>query len=89
MKVSSLELKINGIAVTLCSNTTREDMISLLGQPDDVGGFSRKFRNGSILKYSGTEFHFSGDKDMDTLALIYRERLVGAEYFPDILVKFD
>ncbi len=37
---------------------SREEIISSLGQPDEVGGTSRKYKHPSVYKYANTEYHF-------------------------------
>ena len=37
---------------------TRQEVIGILGEPDESGGVSRKYRSPSILKYSCVEAHF-------------------------------
>jgi hypothetical protein len=52
---------------------SREEIRAILGQPDDVGVTSRKWRTPAIYKYGDVEFHF-GLGPQGTLILIYRER---------------
>ena len=35
---------------------SREEIISSLGQPDEVGGTSRKYKHPSVYKYANTEY---------------------------------
>ena len=51
---------------------TRDDLRAILGEPDDVGGTSRKYPNPAIWKYGELEFHFEQGQD-GTLWLIYSE----------------
>jgi hypothetical protein len=37
---------------------TREEVRSLLGDPDDTGGASRKYKHPCIWKYGDVEFHW-------------------------------
>jgi hypothetical protein len=37
---------------------TREQLVSLLGKPDDTGGSSRKYRTPAIYRYGNLEYHF-------------------------------
>jgi hypothetical protein len=48
----------------------RDELKELLGEPDDVGGTSRKRRMPRIWKYGSVEFHFG---DEDDLRLVYFE----------------
>jgi len=48
---------------------TRERLVELLGDPDDVGGTSRKYKTPSVYKYGTMEYHF-GPRKNDTLWLI-------------------
>ncbi len=48
---------------------SRDEVRRVLGEPDDVGGTSRKHRRPRIWRYRDLEFHFSGDG----LSLIYQE----------------
>ena len=50
---------------------TEADVKSLLGEPDDVGGISRRQRRPLIWKYGDFEFHFLPDSDR--LWMIYVE----------------
>lgn len=67
--------------------TSRKELQSIFGPPDDIGGFSRKKKRGVILKYGETEFHFDGDRDEDRLFLIYREHEVAGEIVPEVSIK--
>jgi hypothetical protein len=40
----------------------RDQVVEILGQPDDVGGSSRKYRTPSVFKYGHVEFHFESNK---------------------------
>jgi hypothetical protein len=51
---------------------TREEIRSLFGEPDAVGGTSHKHKAPSIWKYGELEFHF-GKKSTDTLSLIWSD----------------
>jgi hypothetical protein len=42
---------------------SREEVLALLGPPDDVGGTSRKYRTPSVFKYGQIELHFEPWKD--------------------------
>lgn len=55
---------------------SREDIRTLFGEPDAVGGTSRKYRTPAVWKYGELEFHF-GPKSTDLLALIYSESADG------------
>ncbi len=48
---------------------TRDEIRALFGEPDAVGGTSRKHGVSRIWKYGDLEFHFDGD----VLALIFSE----------------
>ena len=51
---------------------TRDELRAILGEPDDVGGTSRKYPNPAIWKYEDLEFHFEPGQD-GMLWLIYSE----------------
>jgi len=51
---------------------TREKIKALFGEPDAVGGTSRKYRTPSVWKYGELEFHFDS-RSTDVLWLIYSE----------------
>lgn len=51
---------------------SRNEIQSIFGEPDTVGGFSRKNKLPAILKYGEIEFHF-GNKPEDKLYLIYQD----------------
>ena len=80
---------MRGKCETLTSQISRNDLIRLYGEPDEIGGFSRKKKRGMILKYEETEFHFNGDKSDSLLSLIYKERVVNDEHHPEISVLFE
>ena len=61
----------------------------MIGEPEDIGGISRKKRRGQILKYGKIEFHFDGDRGQDHLFLIYREKWIGDQVSPDLSVNFE
>jgi hypothetical protein len=63
-------------------------MIKILGEPDDIGGISRKAKRGRIIKYGDIEYHFDGHTDNSNLCLIYSEREYDGEWTPDIAIKF-
>lgn len=50
----------------------REAIKELFGEPDVVGGTSRKYPAPAIWKYGELEFHF-GPMSTDVLSLIYSE----------------
>ena len=89
MQINAVVLKMKQKEFKVTSSTTREQLIRLVGTPDDIGGFSSKRKRGAILKYDETEFHFTGDKDEDHLRLIYREQKVGDDYVPEISIKLN
>ncbi len=89
MKIHSTELQLNGKVASVSGQTSRLELINLFGEPDDIGGFSRKSKRGRIIKYGDSEFHFEGDQDDDSLFLIYREQLVAGEYVPEMCIKFN
>jgi hypothetical protein len=51
---------------------SRQEVISVVGPPDDVGGTSRKYRQPSIFKYGRIELHFEPWKN-GRLFLVYSE----------------
>jgi hypothetical protein len=87
MIVLSVEIEIASQAATVSRRTSRQELQSLFGPPDDVGGFSRKKKRGVILKYGQTEFHFDGDQDEDCLFLIYREQDVAGVIVPEVSIR--
>jgi hypothetical protein len=87
MIVLSVEIEIASQAATVSRRTSRQELQSLFGPPDDVGGFSRKKKRGGILKYGQTEFHFDGDQDEDCLFLIYREQDVDGVIVPEVSIR--
>lgn len=54
----------------LTSSSERNDLRTLLGDPDDVGGISRNHPVPRIWRYGGVEFHF-GTGSPSTLALLH------------------
>jgi len=89
MEIVSAKIEMRRIFGTVSYETTRRELVILFGEPDNIGGFSRKIKRGQILKYGETEFHFTGGKELDTLFLIYRKQLVIDEYVPEISIKFN
>lgn len=62
---------------------------ALLGEPDEVGGFSRKHRRPRILKYGAWELHFGPslwliftDTDLEALTPSQVRQLLEAEDIP-------
>ncbi len=51
---------------------SREEIRALFGEPDAVGGASRKYPVPGVWKYGELEFHF-GPKKEDTLWLLHSE----------------
>lgn len=80
---------MRGKSEKLTPQTSRSELLQLFGEPDDIGGFSRKKKRGMILKYGETEFHFNGDKEDSFLFLIYREKVVNGEHYPEISILFE
>ena len=54
---------------------SRDDLRAAFGEPDDVGGTSRKHRVPAIWVYGGLEFHF--DTAGGELCLIYQDTADG------------
>ena len=52
---------------------TRAELKAVIGEPDDVGGTSRRWRTPAIFRYADVEFHFDLGPQ-GTLSLIYQER---------------
>ncbi len=42
---------------------TRQEVQSILGEAEDTGGFFRRYRSPSILKYGNVELHFEQPQD--------------------------
>lgn len=61
---------------------TRAELKAVLGEPDDVGGTSRRWRTPAIYKYADVEFHF-GLGPQGLLELIYQER----DDIPEISIR--
>ena len=55
---------------------SRDDVRAAFGEPDDVGGTSRKRKEPAIWVYGGLEFHFDHTAG-DELFLIYRDTAEG------------
>jgi len=61
---------------------TRAELRALLGEPDDVGGTSRKYKVPSVWKYGEVEFAFSaakseGEAESQGLWLVYVDSFEG------------
>ena len=52
-----------GIVKKVRMGMLRQEVLALLGPPDQVGGTSRKYRVPSIFKYGQVELHFEPWKD--------------------------
>jgi hypothetical protein len=52
------------------SHTTRDDVIAVLGNPDDTGGVTKRQPRGICCVYGGIELHF-GPQDTDCLSLLH------------------
>jgi hypothetical protein len=48
---------------------TREELKDRLGEPNDLGGTSRKYKTPCVYKYNGVQFFF-GPRANDTLVMI-------------------
>ncbi len=55
---------------------TREEVVACIGEPDDVGGTSRKYRTPSIYKYGEIELFFEQSRD-GRLTMAYTEDQAG------------
>jgi hypothetical protein len=55
---------------------TRDELRALFGEPDSVGGTSRKHKRPGIWKYGELEFHFERGKT-DALFLIWSDTIEG------------
>ena len=55
---------------------TRDEIVAVLGPPDDKGCTSRKYRTPSIYKYGDIELHFEPWKT-GRLRLVYTEDMNG------------
>jgi hypothetical protein len=74
--------RVTGDICPLRLGMTRDELKATLGEPDDVGGTSRKYPNPAIWKYSDLEFHFELGSE-GRLWLIYRE----FENLPQISIR--
>ena len=43
--------------------TTRADLVALLGKPDNRGSISRKYPTPAVYRYGNTEYHFAPGED--------------------------
>ena len=89
MKIESLFVEINQHKIGLSSYTTKSQLIKLLGEPDDVGSFSKNRKRGQILKYEDIEFHFKGEEENDTLTLIYEESKIKGKRVTTTSINFE
>ncbi len=89
MQINAIDIELRGNAIRLTAETTRGQLVELVGEADDIGAISRKAKRGRILKYDETEFHFDGHRDDSLLVLVYREHEINGEWYPDLSVKFD
>jgi hypothetical protein len=64
---------------------TRDELRRLLGEPDDVGGTSRKHPTPVIWKYGDIEYHFDSDREDGRVFLIYTED--GPELTPRVIAQ--
>jgi len=77
MKIESLDLELRGVKGNVSSESTRKNVESTFGRPDDVGGVSKKAPLGMIVLYEGVELHFDGGKPESKLKLIFKDQEVG------------
>ena len=61
-----------GILDQIQIGMTRGEVVAILGQPDDVGVTTRKYKTPSIYKYGEIELHFESWK-AGTLWMAYQE----------------
>jgi len=66
---------------------TRTEIRSLLGEPDDMGGTSRRYKTPMIYKYEDVELGF-GKKSDDGLMYVYLDE-TGSEDFVSLLIEGD
>ena len=66
----------NGDICPIRLGMSRDDVRAAFGEPDDVGGTSRKRQKPAIWVYGGLEFHFDYTAG-DELFLIYRDTAEG------------
>jgi hypothetical protein len=52
-----------GVVEKVRAGMSRQEVLAVLGPPDDVGGTSRKVPEPSIFKYGQVELHFEPWKD--------------------------
>lgn len=64
--------RVSGDICPLRLGMTRDQLKAVLGEPDAVGGESRKYPEPAIWKYDELEFHFEQGQN-GKLWLIYRE----------------
>ena len=64
--------RVSGDICPVRLGITRDELKAILGEPDDVGGTSRKQRTPVIWKYDQLEFFFGRGSD-GVLELIYSE----------------
>ena len=62
---------------------TRDELSAVLGQPDGIGGITRKQKTPLAWKYMDLEFYF-GPKNTDGLYCIYRDDKDG---IPNIIIR--
>jgi hypothetical protein len=62
------EFQRTGQVGALRLGATRDDIRALFGEPDQVGGVTRKHKQPRLWKYGPVEFHFGPD---DRLFLVY------------------
>jgi hypothetical protein len=77
MIIKKVKIEIKGKEIEIDNKMQRSHLIELLGEADEIGGFSRKIKSGQILKYDETEFHFCNDRGGAALYLVYSETKEG------------
>jgi len=61
--ITDQRLNVKQHSMEELTGKTREEIIEILGEPDDIATTSRKYRNPLIYKYDKWELTFGPDKD--------------------------
>jgi len=88
MKIESLHLELKGWIGKVSGQSTRREVESMFGEPDDVACVTKKSPRGELALYEGVEFHFDGGRPESRLVLVYEEQIVDHKVVTKLAIPF-